>query len=223
MSRRSSSNGAQTADLARHAAAAASERRDPTRRRWGRVGGGLLAAVVGAWLFASLYLSADDRTDVVALARRVERLEPIERSDFKVVSLPSDAPVETVPATRMDELVGRVAATDLLEGSLLTAGQLLPAGERLVRADEAVVGLLVGPGDGPVSAMGRGAAVLAVVRPPAGTTGDIEEVAGWLADVSGKVASNDQRSVEVVVPRADAATVSAAAADRRVTIVVLGE
>ena len=185
MWRRSSSKAAQTADLARHVVAAASERRDPTRRRWGRVGGGLLAAVVGAWLFASLYVSAEDRTEVVALAKGVERLEPIQRSDLKVVSLPSDAQVEAVPASRVEELVGRVAATDLLEGSLLAAGQLLPVGERLVGADEAVVGLLVGPGDGPVSAMERGSAVLAVVRPAAGTTGDVEEVPGWLADISG--------------------------------------
>lgn len=200
---------------------AAAERRDPLRRRWGRIGGGVLAAVVGAWVFASLYLSADDRRDVLAVADGIERFEVIERSDLRVVTLPSDAEVEWVAASRLDELVGRVAATDLAAGSLLAEGQVVPAGERLVGAAEAAVGLLVGPGDAPVSGLRQGAQVLVVTRPPAGVAGDVEAVSGWVADVSASAASSGERPVEVVVPRADAATVSAAA-DRRVTIVVVG-
>lgn len=222
LSRRNSSTGTHAADQARHLVATGSEPREPLRRHWGRVAGGVLAAVVGAWLFASIYVSADDRRDVLALATSVERLEPIERSDLKIVSLPSNAQVESVPASRVEELLGRVAGTDLAAGSLLAEGQLLPAGERLIGPNEAVVGLLVDPGDAPVSTMRRGAAVIVVARPAAGTTGEVEDVPGWLAEVSGEAASNGERAVEVVVRRADAATVSAAAADRRVTIVVLG-
>lgn len=208
---------------ARARAAAAAAPRDPVRRRWGRIGAGVAAALLGAWVFAALYLSADDTREVLVVAEGVERLESIERSDLRVVSLPTNSDVQTVPASRLNDLVGRIAATDLAAGSLLADGQLVPVGERLVAADEAVVGVLVGPGDAPATGLDRGAAVSVVVRPPAGVTGDAQEVPGWVADVSGAVASNGDRPVEVVVAKGDAAAVSAAAADRRVTIVVLGE
>lgn len=207
---------------ARRVLAGRAERRDPLRRRWGRVGGGVLAALLGAWLFASLYLGADERREVLAVASRVGRFEVVERSDLRVVRLPTDAEVESVPASRLDEVVGRVAGADLAAGSLLADGQLLPAGERTIGADEAVVGLLLGPGDAPVAGVTRGASVSVVVRQPAGASGGVEATGGWVADVSEVMASTGDRPVEVVVPRAGAAAISAAAADGRVTLVVLG-
>ena len=207
----------------RAVAASWAERRDPLRRRWGRIGGGLLAALVGAWLFSSLYLSAGDRREVLVMADGVARFATIERSDLRVVRVSGDAQVQSVAATRMDEVVGRVAATDLSAGSLLAEGQLLDSGERLVKADEAVIGVLVGPGDAPVTTVERGADVSLVVRPPAGAVGEVSEVAGWVAGVSGTVSSNGDRPIDVVVPRRNAAAVSAAAAERRVTLVVLGD
>ena len=207
---------------ARQAVASVSERRDPLRRRWGRVGGGALAAVVGGWLFASLYLSAGDRQEVLAVATGVERFDAIERSDLRVVTLPTDAQVDSVAASRLQELVGRVAGTELTAGSLLAERQLLPPGERLVAADEAMVGVLVGPGDAPVNGLEPGAAVLVVTRPPVGVAGEVTSVAGWVVDVPGAASASGDRPIELVVPRADAASVSASASDRRVTIVVVG-
>lgn len=207
---------------ARAVVAGASQRRDPLRRRWGRIGGGVLAAVIGGWLFASLYLSADDRVDVLALANGVERFEVIERADLRVVRLSTDTEVESIDASRIDEVVGRVAGGDLAAGALLAEGQLHPRGERLVSADEAVVGVLVGPGDAPATGLVRGAAVTVVVRPAAGASGEVVEVAGWVAEVAAAVSAGGDRPVSVVVPANDAAAVSAAAADRRVTIVVAG-
>lgn len=207
---------------ARAVVAQAAQRRDPLRRRWGRVGGGVLAAVVGGWLFASLYLSADDRTDVLAVADGVERSAVVERADLRVVRLSTDTEVESIPASRIDEVVGRVAATDLAAGSLLAESHLHARGERLVAVDEAVVGLLVGPGDAPTSGLAPGAEVLVVIRPPPGATGDVVEVAGWVAEVSTAAAAGGDRPVSVVVPSEQAATVSAAAADRQVSIVVMG-
>ncbi len=48
---------------------------------------GVLAAVVGGWLFASLYLSADDRVEVLAVATDIGRFDVIERSDLRVVTI----------------------------------------------------------------------------------------------------------------------------------------
>ena len=147
-------NGAASPDSANRAARQATmvaQKKDPVRRRWSRIGGGVLAAVVGGWLFASLYLSADDRVEVLAVASDVARFDVIERSDLRVVTIAEDTDVLSIPASRLEDLVGRVASTDIVAGALLVDGQLLPDGDRLVAANEAIVGVLVGPGDSPTS------------------------------------------------------------------------
>lgn len=193
------------------------------RRRWGRIGVGLAAAVLGAWVFAALYLSAGDRREVVALSRDVDRLEVIDRSDVRVVRISSDTDVTTVDASQVDDLVGRVARTDLVAGSLLTQDQLVAEGRQLLGDDEAVIGVLIGPGDGPTNVLRRGTPVLVVIRPAAGTQGDPEEIEGWVFDASGEALNTRERPVELAVPRTSAAAISAAAADRRVTVVALAE
>lgn len=223
MTRRNGAASPDSANRAARQATVAGQKKDPVRRRWGRIGGGAFAAVVGGWLFASLYLSADDRVEVLAVATDIGRFDVIERSDLRVVTIGEDTDVASIPASRLDELVGRVASTDIVAGGLLVDGQLLPAGDRLVTADEAIVGVLVGPGDSPTTGMTRGAVVSVVIRPAAGTNGTVAEVPGWIAGIGGEVSSSGDRPVEVVVARSEAARVSAAAADRRVTIVVLGD
>ena len=223
MIRRNGAGSTDSANRAARQATVAGQKKDPVRRRWGRIGGGVFAAVVGGWLFASLYLSADDRVEVLAVASDIGRFDVIDRSDLRVVTIGEDTDVASIPASRLDELVGRVASTDIVAGGLLVDGQLLPAGERLVTADEAIVGALVGPGDSPTTGMTRGAVVSVVIRPAAGTNGTVAEVPGWIAGIGGEVSSSGDRPVEVVVARSEAARVSAAAADRRVTIVVLGD
>lgn len=201
--------------------AAVSPPRTPVRRRWARIAAGAGVAVLGAWIFAALYLSAGDRTDVLVVANDVERLRVIERSDLGVARLSKSPEVGSVAASRMDEFVGRVAGVDLTAGSLLVEGQVLAPGARVVAEDEAVVGVLVSPSDAPHGSLRRGAAVLVVVRPPAGSQGSPEQIEGWVWDASAEASSTREVAVEVVVPAGESAQVSAAAADRRVSIVVL--
>jgi hypothetical protein len=179
--------------------------------------------VLGAWVFAALYLSAGDRTDVLVMADGVDRLEVIERSDLRVVRLSDDSDVESIAAGRVDEFVGRVAGVDLVAGSLLAEGQLLPVGRELLAEGEVVVGVLLGPGDSPVRSLRRGAPVLVVVRTPAGSQGDPVEIEGWVFDASGEALNTRERPVELAVPRDQAGLISAAAADQRVSIVALAE
>lgn len=197
--------------------------RGPARRRWGRIGVGAAAAVLGAWVFAALYLSAGHRTDVLVVSRDVERLEVIDRSDLRITRMSNDSDVESIDAGRVDEFVGRVAGVDLVDGSLLTQSQVLPAERKLLGAGEAVVGLLLGPGDSPVRSLRRGTPVLVVVRPPAGSQGDPTEIEGWVFDASSKPLNTRERPVELAVPRGQAGLISAAAADQRVTLVALAE
>ena len=209
--------------IARAAAVAPPKPGGPVRRRWGRIGVGVAAAIIGAWVFAALYLSAGDRREVLALSHDVARLEVIDRSDLRVVRISSDADIGSVNASQLDELVGRVAGVDLVAGSLLVEDQLVAEGRQLLGADEAVVGVLLGPGDSPVRSLRRGAPVLVVVRPPAGSQGDPEEIEGWVFDASGEPVNTRERPIELAVPRDQAALISAAAADGRVTIVALAE
>ncbi len=197
--------------------------RGPLRRRWGRIGAGAAAAVLGAWMFAALYLSAGHRTGVLVVSRDVGRLEVIDRSDLRVIRMSNDSDVESIDAGRVDEFVGRIAGVDLVAGSLLAEGQVLPAERKLLGAGEAVVGVLLGPGDSPVRSLRRGTPILVVVRPPAGSQGDPEEIEGWVFDASSEPLTTRERPIELAVPRAQAGLISAAAADKRVTLVALEE
>jgi hypothetical protein len=196
--------------------------RGPVHRRWGRIGAGLSAAVLGSWLFASMYLSAGNRVDVLVVANPVSRFAAIQRSDLRVARVSSNTDVSSVNASRLDEIVGRVAGTDLVAGSVLVDTQLLPSGQKLVDKTEAIVGVLLGPGDAQLR-LTRGTPVVIVIRPPTGVTTAPIEVSGWVFGSGGEALSSRERPIELVVPRDKAAIVSAGSADKRVTVVALAE
>jgi hypothetical protein len=195
----------------------------PNRRRTGRAVVGVAAAMLGCWAFASMYLSAGHRTNAVVLDRTVPRFETVKRGDLRTIKIASDSEAAHIDASRMNEIVGRTAGDDLLAGSLLAEGQLLPAGEQLLKPDEAVVGVLLAGGDAQVG-IRKGSKVVLVVRTPTATgTSTTSEVTGWVYSAATESTSSRERAVEVVVPRGQAAAVSAAGADKRVTIVMLAE
>lgn len=193
----------------------------PLRRHWGRVAAGGVLALLGAWVAASLVASAGERVDVVVTARDVGQFEEVERDDLRLVRVAADPGVDTIGGDELDELVGRVAATGLPEGVLLSPSQLVPAGERLVGADEAVVGTRLGPGAAPGGLQG-GTSVLVVVRPQQGSPDDeVSEVQGWLAEIGEPDESSRSREASLVVPASVAGGVAAAAADERIAVVAL--
>jgi hypothetical protein len=195
----------------------------PSRRRVGRAAVGIAAAFLGCWVFASMYLSAGNRTNVLVLDRTVPRFEIIKRDDLRTVKIASDTEAAHILATKMNVIIGRTAADDLTAGALLAEGQLLPAGEQLLKPDEAIVGVLLAGGDTQVGVR-KGSKVVVVIRTPQATgAATTTEVTGWVYSAATEAASSRERAVEVVVPRDQAAAVSAAGADKRVTIVMLAE
>jgi hypothetical protein len=202
------------------------------RRRWGLALGGAGTVVLGAWGFASLWLAAGDRVEVVALAGDVEAYETIERGDLRTVRVAAPEGVDVVRGADLDQVVGRVAASDLPARSLLVEGDLFAADAGLVSDREAVVGVRVVAGEAPVD-LPRGRAVLAVVRPTPtarggeGDAGEPWSVEGWILDSepleSGAGQAAGGLSVSVVVPRDEATEVADAAADDRLSIVALEE
>jgi hypothetical protein len=195
----------------------------PARRRWARVAAGAALALLGGWVFASLYVSAGERVEVLAVARNVDRFAEIQRDDLRTVRVAADPGVDTVDAGDLDEIEGRVAATDLVEGALLSPNQVLASGERRVAASEAIVGAELGPGDAPQSALSGGVDVYVVVRPS--DTGSQQQealrVQGWILEVGEPDPNTDARAVELVVPQSESSAVTAAAAEERLSLVVL--
>lgn len=195
----------------------------PARRNRGRIAAAVVLMVVCGWLAAVVFLSVGDRNEIVALARPVPRYHELTRSDLRVVRVAADGEVPTIPVDRIDDLVGRVAATDLTKGSLLAEGQLLPEDQRPLGDGEAVVGTLLAPADSP-DALPRGANVEVIVRPPSSDPdGETETIRGWILDVSSvEQMSGGGRKVSLVVPAEAAEIVAAGASEKRVSVVVLG-
>jgi hypothetical protein len=174
---------------------------------------------------AVVFLSAGRRDEVLAVDGPVERFTELSREDLRVVRVAAGADVPTIDADQLDEVVGRVTSMPLAEGTLLSGSQLLADGDEPVGPGEAVVGALLLPADAP-GALPRGAAVRVIVRPAAGSAEPARSLGGWVLDVEDpdeSQAGGQGRWVSLVVPDADATQVSAAAAEDRVTVVVLGE
>ena len=201
----------------------------PARRRWARVAAGAVLALLGGWVFASLYQSAGERVEVLAVSADVDRFAEIQRDDLRMVRVAADPGVDTVRGGDVDDIVGRRAAVDLVEGSLLTDGQVLPRGEDVVGDNEAIVGAELAPGDAPQSALVGGVDVQVVIRPSAtasattaaGEAPEATRVSGWLLEVGEPDENTRARPVELVVPETSSAAVQAAAAEERLSLVVL--
>ena len=192
------------------------------RRRWARVIAGFVAVVLGAWIFAVVYRSANDRTSVLEIAQPVARSATISREDLRVVEVGTSGGLATVPADQLHAIVGRVAATDLPAGSLLTPAGLESPGTKVFGRDEAVVGVLVARNEAPSSELRRGARVSVVVRGASGTDDPPQVIDGLVFDASADSLSDGTRPIELVVARDDAAIVASAAADKRVSVAVFG-
>ncbi len=125
--------------------------------RWILVG--VLAICLGGLGSAVLYSSVSNATSVLKVNRTVYRGEVIGPADLGPVSLGTHLGVETVPAERAAELIGKTALLDLPGGSLVTPGSV---GEPELRLGFSRLGLKLNPGQVPVSALPTGTPVALV-------------------------------------------------------------
>jgi hypothetical protein len=200
----------------------------PLRRRWGRFAAGAILALLGAWVFASLYISAGERKEVLAVARDVPRFQEIERDDLRTVRVAADPGVDTVSAGEADEIVGRIASTGLREGSLLSESQIFPEDTRPIEEDQRRVPLALDQDIAPQGRLDSGTEVDVVIFPPENPATPEEEAArtvpGWLYSVGELDEERRTRPVEVVVDSFAADDVAAAAhADRVMVLLGPGE
>lgn len=121
-----------------------------------------LGILTGAWLVNG----AGDRQSVLVVARAVPFGSVIAAADLTRAHVSHDATVATVPATDLAQIVGRVAATDLTPGSLLTRSAVTDAAPPA--AGQVLVAIAVPPSRMPAGSLQPGDRVLVVDTPAAG-------------------------------------------------------
>ena len=170
-------------------------------------------SIVGALLAAYAYRTAVARDGAVALARPLPFGSVVQQSDLRQVRLPLDTGLATVAWAEVGSVIGQLAATDLRAGQILTPDSV--TGDRTPGPGEAVVGLSMESGRAPSTTLSPRDEVLVVVgggAPP--RRASVVRAAG--PDVSGV------RTVDVLVPQADAEELALASVDGRVAVVLVG-
>ena len=197
------------------------------RRRAGRndlrIGVGVVVIVLCVLAFATLYSHAGERATVITVARDVPAGHTITADDLSTAQISTDTSIPVMPASAVNSVVGRTAATDLASGSLVTAGQLLD-GPR-VADDRAVVGAKLQPGQYPTN-LRIGDHVQLVAVPAAGASPDDAKVTdlgrGRVVDLVTGGSTGDETTVSIDVPQDHANEIAGAGSAARLSLVVVG-
>lgn len=184
------------------------------RRRSSRV---LLLAVVlailGALLGAYAYRAAVSREGVVGVARPLSFGADVQIGDLREVQLPTDTGLATVMWSEVGSVIGKLAATDLRAGQILTPDSV--TAERTPAPGEAVVGLSVEAGRAPSESLAPRDEVLVV-------TGAGQPARRAVVVRSGDSDATGRRGIDVLVRQADAEGLALASVDDRVAVVLVG-
>lgn len=159
----------------------------PNRRSPALIVAGVLCAVLGALGGAFAWTQASRAESVVVMNRDVPRGEELRQGDVGVVSIAVGDQVATVPASRLEGLIGRSALVDLPRGSLLGPASV---GEPSLPAGSAHLGLRLAAGRVPSSPM------------PAGTRITVVELAAEQTERGGSASTGPPRTIDAVVSRA---------------------
>jgi hypothetical protein len=131
-----------------------------------------ILVVAGCALAAVLWTASSvERDPVLAIRQPVLRGEPLTADDVGVVYVSSDNPISHLAEDHLPQVIGRVAATDLSEGTLLSAGLLLDGSA--VEPGAGVVGLALEPGQVPTPSLRSGDIVNVVAAGSAGSDGTV--------------------------------------------------
>jgi len=189
----------------------------------------LVCAATGGWL----YWTATSRVEVLTVVRPVAQGQRIQRADLDVVRVSLDPSVRAVPVREGPAVVGQTARVPLVPGSLLVRGQYGP--DNSLAAEDAVVALALKAGQLPGAGLVPGDTVAVLATPSASGTGS-PAASGTAANGGGgqvvlvraaKVAgvstgaTGDSTVVDLVVPFADATTVSSAQALGQASLVLV--
>ena len=91
----------------------------PGRRNPKWIALGIVALCLGGLLSYVIYARVATETTVVAMASTVYRGEVIEQDDLTTITLRAGSIAQAVPASDLDTMIGKRAAVDLVEGSVV--------------------------------------------------------------------------------------------------------
>ena len=190
------------------------------RRSYPLIAAGLLAALLGALLFATMNAGSDHRRMVLVVRRPVAVGNPISAEDLAAVKLVPARGVAFMAAAERAKVLGRPAAVPLVPGGLLVASQLgSPAG---LADGQAAVGLLLEPGRFPpgLRSGDHVAVVSAPTGPVAASTDSLRLGTGVIEDVTLSAAAGGVLA-RVRVDGSLSDRIAAEGAARRVALVAL--
>ena len=193
----------------------------PGRRNPKWIALGIVALCLGGLLSYMIYARVASETAVVAAAHTVYRGETIEEGDLTTITLRAGSLPQTVPAARLTDLVGKRAAYDLIEGSVIPTtavdDQAMPAEGR------AIVGLKLAPGRAPSNLLLPSSPVRLIAMPAAAESSTTDKLAGniFVGRVIDQSPGADSISilVNVDVEAGAAPTIAMLAAQDRIAIV----
>lgn len=175
-----------------------------------------LGGGTGAWLLTR----GAETQEVLTITSAVSRGEAIEATDLTLTELPvSTVNLSLVPSSQLEDVVGQVAAVDLLPGVLLspesTTTALTPA------AGQSVVGVALTDMQRPARALGAGDPVRFVATPQAGGEMPLESPATIDATViNTQGGANGGVILNVELPADQAPQLAALAATNRIALVI---
>lgn len=191
----------------------------PRRRPWLVVTGIALTATSGV-VASMLYLAADERSEVLVLARDVGYGQELTAQDLIAVRVGLDPAVSAVPADELAQVTGRQASVELYRGQVLfpsaTSADAVPvAGSQLVAVP-------LKPGQIPTRGLRPGDAVDLVSTPGAGADppeSSPDTVPGRVVHI-GEPQADGVRVVDVETAAADGAVLAARVATGNIAMVL---
>ncbi len=188
----------------------------------GWVGLGLLAIVIAALGSVTLFRALGPAHEYLALARDVPVGAELTSADLTVVRLSHSPGITPVPAHQAEEVIGRVAAVPLLQGTLLTPEHLTT--ERVPRPGEQLLPVNLPRDQLPGRTLRAGDPVLLVATSgrTLGSSAEVTDPRTFPARVH-DVTKGDGRDnvvVSVLVDERDGAVVASLAAAGRIAIVL---
>ena len=183
----------------------------------------LAVCVLGS---ATLYASAGDRIDVLSVRRDVAAGQVITAADLGSVSISTDTGLAVVASTDRAAMVGRVAAVELVAGSLIVPGQLRDG--PVVEDGTMLVGAVLAPGQYPVD-LREGDQVLIVEAPSAAAAATPTAAAAQATDrgrgtvltIDDTLDASNKRAVSLVVPVGAGVSLATAGAAGRLSLIVV--
>src|SRR5918994_7236915 len=174
------------------------------RRRGALIGVGLALVALGALAFLFVSARMNETIEVIAVVNDLERGSVIGADDVAVASMVADPRLASLPADRLEDVIGLRASTDLVAGTFLTDASL--AAEVIPGDGQAVVGVALTPAQMPGEPLLAGDKILIVDTPAAGEAAPSETPTAIEATIlqTHARAEAEQGVGDVVVPRDEA-------------------